>query len=99
MDVVIIFGGHPGSTCNSALIRGEIGRVVQWVKRYRGGKESGALMWLLGAIERASGWHCNAHHHVAGGFNNVKDTSRWAFNDSQENMVTIRPGTPWPIPG
>lgn len=78
MLVVVVCGERPVKDTNSVLLRGDNETAVQWVRRYRGGKEPrpGPVMCLLGAIELAGGWYFDSLQGL-GALNGVADGSSW----------------------
>ena len=88
---------RPSATGDCVLLCGDNEAAVQWVWRFRGGKEprSGALMRLLGVLELSSGWHFDAKH-VRGIFNVAAEgNSRWGRSSVLLNLRSVRPDVPW----
>ena len=83
---------RPAALGDCVLWRGDNEAAVEWVRRFRGGKEprSGALMRVLGVLELPSGWHFDAKH-VRGIYNVAAGCiSRWDCASVFVNMRAVR---------
>ena len=81
----------------SIPVRGDNMSAVHWVNRCRGGREprAGALMRILGCLEKHSGW-CFRAKHVRGVANVLADgVSRWDRPTIAANLLALRPDIDW----